>query len=364
MTTVLARRVLTPDGMVGPAAVDVEGDTVARVRTVSGATPDVTLAPGFVDLQVNGLDDVDVAHARGTDWDRLDRRLAASGVTTWCPTVVSAPRSEIDEALGAIAAAAARPAAPGRPVIAGAHVEGPFLGQARGAHAADHIRPVDLHWLRRLPPVVRIVTLAPELAGATDAVALLRDRGVVVSLGHSRADERDSLAAIAAGAAMVTHLFNAMGPLHHRDVGLAAVALTDARVIAGLIADGVHVHPRMIRLAFAAAGAARIALVTDAVAWRAGRLGDADLSMDRGTPRRPDGTLAGTTLTMAAAVRQVVAAGVDLADALVAASTTPARVLGLADRGRIAPGARADFVALDHGLDPVGTWIGGRATER
>ena len=306
--------------------------------------------PGFVDLQCNGMEDIDVAAATGADWARLDHLLLQGGVTTWCPTLVTAPLDAYGPRLEAIAAAAARPVA-GRPHIAGAHLEGPFLGGRPGAHRRALLRPIDLDWLAALPPVVRLVTLAPDLAGAERAVATLVARGVLVALGHGAPSAEQVAACVDAGAAMVTHLFNAMPPFHHRDPGLAGAALTDDRLVVGLIADLVHVHPTALRLAFRAKGVDGVALVTDAVAGTVG---------EHGGVRLADGTLAGSSLTMVEAVRNVVeAAGVDLATAVTAASTTPARLLGLADRGHLSVGARADVVALTDDLDVEAVWVGG-----
>lgn len=340
-------------GHLGPQAVRVDDGRIAAVEPLAtGAAPDRLLAPGFVDLQCNGVGEVDVADADGTDWDVLDRLVLAGGTTTWCPTLVTAPLDAYTDRLARVAAAAARPARR-RPAIFGAHLEGPFLGGAPGAHPVDLLRPLDLDWLAALPDIVRVVTLAPELEGAPDAVRLLRDRRVLVSLGHTDAGDDAIAAAEEAGARMVTHLFNGMPPFHHRDPGPAGSALTRPGLVAGLIADLVHVHPTAIALAFRAKGAHGVALVTDAVA-------STGLDTSTGAARLRDGTLAGSTLTMAGAVRNAVrAAGVPWADAVTAASTTPARLVGLDDRGRIAPGLRADLVALTPDLDVEAVWVGG-----
>lgn len=350
---IAAARILCP----GPrfAAGVVEVDAAGRICAVRPAPatglPDIVLAPGFVDLQVNGIDDVNVATAADGQWDRLDGLLGDQGVTTWCPTLVTAPLEHYAGALERIAQAAARPVR-GRPTIAGAHLEGPFLGGAAGAHPRHLLRPIDTGWLASLAAIVRIVTLAPELAGAADACRLLRERGVTVSLGHSTPEPADVEACVDAGATMVTHLYNAMSGLHHREPGLAALALTEERLTVGLIADGVHVDPTMIRLAFAAKPG-QVALVTDAVSTLAVAVRD-------GAPRLADGTLAGSVLTMDAAIRTCVErAGVGLAEALVAASTTPARLIGLSDRGEIAPGQRGDLVALTPDLQVAGVWVAG-----
>jgi len=353
-----AARVLSPEGLVGPAAVVVEGGRVAGIEPASGPVPDRTLAPGLVDLQVNGVDDVDVATARGADWARLDGLLLAGGVTTWCPTLVTAPLAAYPGRLAEISAAAARPEA-GRPSIAGAHLEGPFLGGRPGAHPVDLLLPLDHEWLAGLPEVVRLVTLAPELDGAPEAVRLLRGRGVAVSLGHSAATPAQVGACVAAGATLVTHLFNGMPPLHHRDPGLAGEALLDDRLTACVIGDGVHVAPAAVALAFRCKPANRVALVSDAIAWRTPEHAGFAVRLVDGAARLADGTLAGSAITLDAAVRTAVAGGVPLADALVAASATPAAAIGCTDRGRLVPGARADLVALGPDLEVQTTWVAG-----
>ncbi len=355
-TVVEGSQVHLPDG-VRAASVRIEDGRIVEIGAASASPPPRVVAPGFVDLQVNGVDDVDCATADGDDWARIGAVLAASGVTAWLPTLVSQPLPRYDDALRRIETARHRSDGP---VVLGAHLEGPFLGGRPGAHRRDAILDVDLDWLRQLPDTVRLVTLAPEQLDAVAAIALLVERGVVVSLGHSSADLDTTSAAIDAGASMVTHLFNGMTPLHHRTPGIAGAGLVDDRVVAGLIADLVHVHPAMIATAFRTKTADRIALVTDAIAWRAGRLGRSEVAIVEGAPRLPDGTLAGSALTMDQAIRNVVdAASVPPVDAVRAATSTPARLLGDDHRGRIAVGARADLVVLDTDLAVRRTIVAG-----
>jgi N-acetylglucosamine-6-phosphate deacetylase len=349
-----AARVLTPSGVLEPGVVEVADGRIVAVEPTTGTVPDRTLGPGFVDLQVNGIDDVDVASAEGDDWERLDERLVAQGVTTWCPTLVTAPLDAYAERLGRIAAAAGRPGA--RPAIAGAHLEGPFLGERPGAHRRELIAPPDLGFLDRLPEGVAIMTLGAEVEGAAEAIGLLARRGVLVSLGHSAATYEQARAGIDAGARLVTHGFNAMSGLDHRRPGLVGAALTDDRIAVSLIADLIHVHPAALRVAFRCKPVGRVVLVTDAVAvaWRPGVIHDGD------APRLADGTLAGSTLVLDRAVANVVGrCGVGLAEAVAAAATTPANLLGLTDRGRLEAGTRADLAALGPDLRCVATWIGG-----
>ncbi|HEX7165426.1 MAG TPA: N-acetylglucosamine-6-phosphate deacetylase [Acidimicrobiales bacterium] len=365
-----ASTVVTSDGVLEPGEVVVDAGTVVAVRPVPdgarASVPDRILCPGFVDLQVNGMDDVDCAAARSdADWARIGDLLSSSGVTSWCPTLVTAPLDAYPARIARVREAMARQLAPATaptlvPSILGVHLEGPFLGGAPGAHPREWLAPIDLDWLRALPlgDVVRVVTLSPELAGATDAIALLASRGVLVSVGHSTATYEQAGAAADAGARLVTHLFNGMGPLHHRAPGLVGAALSDDRLAPSLIADGVHVHPAALRAAARAKGSGGWVLVTDAVAWRSWRLAGREVTVRDGGPRLPDGTLAGSSLTMDAALRRMVhECGIPLPDAVAAASTTPARLVGAADRGALAAGRRADVVTLSPDLDVIDVTI-------
>jgi len=358
VTSIDAQRVFTPEGWTGPVRVEVDAGVVTAIDVVPSVASDRTLVPGFIDLQVNGIDDVDVSEADGADWERLDRLLLQQGVTSWCPTLITAPLYRYAAPLDRIAAAMRRPAG-GRPTIVGAHLEGPFLGGAPGAHPRRHLAPIDLDWLANLPPHVAVVTLGAELADAEAAIRLLSDAGRLVSLGHTTATAEQVDAAAVAGARLATHLFNGMSGVHHRDPGVATFVMTNHQLSASLIADGVHVHPRVLALAWRALGPDRAVLVTDAVGWRAGNVGSVGIELRDGAPRLGDGTLAGSALTMDGAVRQCVAAGIELHDVVRAASSNPARLLGLPDRGVIAVGHRADLVALSPTLDVEQVWVAG-----
>ena len=374
MPTLGSRAVLLPDGQLCPGTIEFDGGLIGSFTPArSGAgLPDTVVAPGFIDIQVNGHEDVDVSMAQGSDWARMDSLLLAQGVTAWCPTLITSPPDVYPPTLARLVEAAARPvcgAPGGAPAVLGAHLEGPFLGGLPGAHDRRWVRPPDTDWLAGLP-AVRIVTLAPELPGALEAVRVLVDRGVLVALGHSTADYALSLAAADCGARLVTHLFNAVPPLHHREPGLAGAALADPRLTPSVIADLVHVHPAVLGAAFRARhplGAASggqgdpgVVLITDAVAWRAGHLAGTRLRRaDGDAPRRPDGTIAGSALTMDLAVRNAISAGLAMTNALAAASRVPARLLGLADRGMVAAGRRGDLVVLDPELGVRTTWVGG-----
>jgi N-acetylglucosamine-6-phosphate deacetylase len=358
---IAASTVITPDGPLVDHEVVVEGDRIVDVRPATGPVPDRTLVPGFVDLQCNGIDHVDVATADEDGWQHLDRRLLDQGTTTWCPTLVTTSMGRYPARLASVAAAARRPAV-GRPRIAGVHLEGPFLGGRPGAHPTHHLQPLDLPWLAALDPRPAVLTLAPELPHAPEAVAELDAVGTLVALGHSTADAAQVHACIEAGARLVTHLFNGMGALDHRDPGLLAVALADERLVPSLIADLVHVHRIALTAAIRAKGPGGWVLVTDSVGWQGdeARVAGREVRMVEGAPRLADGTIAGSALTMDVAVQNVVqACGVSLVDAVAAASTTPARLLGLDDRGRLEPGCLADVVALDLDLDVAAVWVAG-----
>lgn len=327
------------------------------------------LAPGFVDLQVNGVGGHDFATADVDGWLAALRRLAGAGTTACLPTLVTAPLDAYDELLGRARTArdrAVRGPEP-RAQVLGVHLEGPFLGGAPGAHPREQIRPVDLDWLRALVDrhgdLVRLVTLAPEADPGLAATRFLHARGVVVALGHSTASYEDAVQAAAAGARLVTHVFNGMGPLHHRAPGLAGAALTLPDLVPTLIADLVHVHPAVVRLVTSARPDA--VLVSDAVAVEAGTAGSVRLERGAGAVRLADGTLAGSTIGSADAVRNLTALGVPVERAVAMASTHPARVLGDPERGRLAPGARADVVALDPDTaEVVGVWVAGQRVSR
>ena len=354
--------------MIGPASVVTDdGGSIVSIDPTADApsVPDVTLVPGFVDVQVNGIDDVDVATARGDDWCRLGALLLDQGVTSWCPTLVTAELDRFAAPLARIAEAREHsgPSFESASII-GAHLEGPFLGGAPGAHPRHLIVPVDLDWLGALGDIVRLVTIAAESPRAVEAARLLQSHGVVVSIGHSTPTPDEVEAVVAAGATMVTHLFNGMSGVHHREPGLASVALVDDRITVGLIADLVHVERHAIQLAFRAKPADRIALVTDSVAWRAGAVGSGDsgirIELRNGAARLADGTLAGGAATMDEMIRNVVqVCGVPLDRAVMAAAGNPARLMGCVDRGEIAVGKRADMVALDGDLRIAGVWLAG-----
>lgn len=322
------------------------------------------LVPGFIDLQINGYAGVDFARATCDDFARVLTALAATGTTSCLPTIITAPVDDLIDSLDVIEQAGHGPGAR----ILGAHVEGPFLSERRrGAHRADLVRspePSDVARIAAHPATV-LMTLAPELAGGMAAVAQIVDAKVVASIGHSDATAAEVHAAADHGARMVTHLFNAQRPIGHREPGVPGAALVDDRLRLGLIVDFEHVAVDMVRLTFAAA-ADRVVLVTDALASTGMPAGSYELGGDvivvgaeGEPPRRLDGTLSGSGLTLATAVRNCVSAGVPLEVALRSATVAPAAVLGRSDVGTVTPGAWADLVWLDDDLDVRRVWLGG-----
>ena len=341
--SVSSERLFDGDSMHGPTVVTVEHGVVTGIEPFEGEAEHQLITAGLVDLQVNGWDDVDVASADGPGIARLSELLAAEGTTHWLATVTtdSLPRlMDTVHRLGTVLSGGVH-----GPV--GIHVEGPFLGGARGAHPREHVSEVDLDWLATLPDSVRIMTVGAEQELFGAAASVLRDKGTVVSVGHSRPTREDYEKAVAAGATMATHLFNAMSGVHHRDDSLALWVLTDDRVVAGLIADMVHVSAEAVTLAFLAKRGA-LCLVSDSVGWRAPWAGARGVSVRDGAPRLPDGTLAGSSTSLLGCVRNVVSrCGVDISTALRAATSVPARILGRDDIGVVRVGMPFSAVALD-----------------
>jgi N-acetylglucosamine-6-phosphate deacetylase len=356
-------------------AVLIEGENIADIVPRASVPPGVPVhdlpdghwvAPGFIDIQVNGGGDVLFNDVPTADTIRtMVRAHRRFGTTSMLPTLIS----DTDETMRA-ALRAVNEVMRSEPSVLGIHFEGPFLSPERaGVHTSEMIRAPEPHHVELLTALdrgVSLVTLAPERVPA-EFLRALQARGVRLAFGHSMANYEETRAAMAAGVTAFTHLFNAMRPLSSREPGPIAAALESSDSYYGLIVDGEHVHPAMLRLALRGAGTAM--LVTDAMppvggAHSSFELHGETIRTDGGRLVTDKGTLAGASLDMASAVRNCVQLlGMDLAQALRLASLAPAKFLGIAHRlGRLAPDCRADLVALeDHTIRVRATWVAGNA---
>jgi N-acetylglucosamine-6-phosphate deacetylase len=361
-------------GTLAAGAVVVEDDRVVEVLRSprTGALPSQIIdtsvvAPGLIDLQVNGGFGVEIGPDPGA-LAMLARRLPESGVTAYLPTLISSSATTYRAAFDAFEAFLAAGDTRGAQAL-GFHLEGPFLAPERkGAHPLSVIERADRRLFDELLECrrLRLMTLAPERPGGLERIRRLRHRGIHVSLGHTDATIEEFAAGVDAGAEMATHLYNAMSPFQHRAPGSIGGALTDDRVTVGLIADGVHSHSASLRLAVRAKGPERIVLVTDMMAaagMAAGRyaLGGQTVLVDGQSARLEDGTLAGAIVFLDQAIRNMVRwAGATPAEAISMATEVPMRLLGLTDRGRIIAGGIADLVLFDENLEVAATFVSGR----
>jgi N-acetylglucosamine-6-phosphate deacetylase len=371
-------RVATPDGVLDPGWVLVDDGAISSIGSgepparpgaeVTDATGSWVL-PGFVDIHCHGGGGAAFTSADPAQVRQVVDAHTAHGTTTMLASLVTRPVPELVEQIAALAELVQEG------LVAGVHLEGPFLSAARcGAHDPAILRPPDPVSVDALLAAgrgtIRMVTVAPELEGAVPAVKRLVDAGVIAAIGHTDALAEDVVPAVDAGASVATHLFNGMRPLHHREPGPIGVLLDDERVTVELICDLVHLHPTVVRFAARHAGAGRTVLITDAIAAAAAGdgvydIGGLEVNVTNGVPTLAGGgSLAGSTLTMDAAFRNLVQnCGLGVLEAVTAAATRPAELLGLGNvTGRLAAGFAADVVLLDDALRPRsvmrrGEWV-------
>ena len=325
----------------------------------------LNLAPGLIDLQVNGAYGADFTSQPESIW-QAGARLPEQGVTAFLPTIVTSPEATVEAAREALGQ---RPGDYRGAEPLGLHLEGPMISARRpGVHDPALMRAPSASLIKGWSGKERVsmVTMAPELPGSQAVVETLVGSGVVVSAGHTAATLEEAAAAFDWGVTAVTHLFNAMEPFDHRAPGLIGAVVRDSRAIAGIIADGIHLDPVTVLATWKWLGPSRLALVTDAMA--AAGLGDGDYDLGPASVKVRDGKatdatgrLAGSTLTMDLAVRNLVRfAGCSMGEALAAASSVPADLLGVADRGHLRAGARADLVLFDDSMEVMATMVGGQ----
>ena len=365
----LSGRIAMPDGSLLRGRLDFT-DRITSIEPASGVGDDYIL-PGFIDLQVNGSHGIDVMTAPVDALHTLAGHLAREGTTAWMPTAVTAPIEKIARVHKSITDAMKNSSpdfSADHAAILGMHLEGPFISPLRlGAHPHLNLEPRGEPFDTVLGmDSLRLITLAPELPGAIDAIKHLTARGVIVSIGHTDATLDEANAGIAAGARMFTHLFNAMRPLNHRDPGVIAAALAPSRALAAIIPDGVHVHPSILDLAYRARGKDGMLLVTDKVVFAGtanspgANVGRAPAMIRDGAVRLADGTLAGSIISMLDGVRLIVEkTSATIGDAAVMASTNPAILLGASDRGRLRVDTRADLIVLSPALELKSVFIAG-----
>lgn len=378
-TAITARLAFSPiETIENPVIIVEDGFIVSVSSRASAQLPqnaqyvdlsDSIIAPGFIDIHVHGGAGHDVMQEGNEALARMERHFAKHGVTSYCPTTVTAPLDATFAALDRLALAEKAPRDGDRAKPVGLHLEGPFISHAkRGVHPPENLVAPSVELFEKMWEAasgrVSLMTIAPELPGATEMIKQAVSKGVCISLGHSNATLAETEAGISVGARHATHTFNAMRTLDHREPGVLGTVLADDRVSADLIADGIHVHPEMVSLFLRAKGEERAVLITDAIsATGMGngkfRLGNFDVEV-KGDRCEYEGKLAGSVLTLDRAVRNVTEFSKwTLQQAVRLATLNPARVLGRNDMGIIAPGAKADFAVLSRSGEVQRTIING-----
>ena len=386
MSTLLihAGRALTPTTEIHDAGILIREGTIEAIGPRSGMTlpagaqeiraADQTAIPGFIDMHIHGAGGHDVMEGTGEALRSITRKVSEYGTTSLVATTVTASTDETLRAIEGITGYIARQheTDESRAEVLGIHFEGPFISrERRGVHPAEWIQLPSAETLSRFLKAAagnaRILTIAPEVLGAAPCIDAAREAGLVVSIGHTNATYEQARAAMARGAHSATHVYNAMRPFSHRDPGVIGAVLTTPEVNAELIADGVHVEEAAMKLLLLAKGAEHVTLVSDglsATGMPDGKytLGGFEVTVSGGVCRNAEGTLAGSTLTLDRALRNIVALGISVPNAVRMLTLNPATLLGIEfKKGSLRVGADADVLLLNEGLHLAGVWARGIA---
>ncbi len=368
--------VVVEDGLIQSIDVAMQVQTTA-VDEVISYPAEYHLVAGFIDLHVHGADGHDVMDGTAEALGNISRTLAAEGTTGFLATTMTASADDIEKALVAVRAFMDAKQEINGAAILGVHLEGPFISPKKaGAQRAEQTLTPDIlvleHWQNVATNVIKLVTLAPELANSVGFIRYLKEKNIIAALGHTDATYAETLTAIDDGLSYVTHLFNAMRGIHQREPGAVIAALLSDKVVTELIVDGIHLHPAIVQLILKLKSKEKMLLVTDAM--RAKCLGDGtyelggqDVVVKEGVAMLADGTtLAGSTLKMSAAIQNMMRfTECGLGDVLMMASENPAKVLGVFDRkGSVKIGKDADLVVLDEHFNVVLTVCGGKVVYR
>lgn len=324
------------------------------------------LIPGMIDVHIHGANGYDMMDGTEASIQEVSRACAATGCTSFLATSVSSTMEDLLNMIRSVKSVIGREQGAR---IAGIHLEGPYLNPKRkGMQNEKYLRHPDLEEMKLIfqeaGSLIKMVTIAPELPGGMELISFLKEQDVVISIAHSDATYEEAKMAFAAGASHVTHCFNGMRPIHHRDPGLIVAAFEEPHVSLQAIVDQVHLHPAIIRLMHRLKGPEGMVLITDAL--QAMGLGDGNyifgghhVTVSEGVARLADGTLASSTVTMNEALRLTVVNGISMTDAVHMASTSPARILGLSHKGKIEVGYDADLILLDERYQVQWTMIEG-----
>jgi N-acetylglucosamine-6-phosphate deacetylase len=378
--TILHADILTPTGLLRDAILTAENGIIISVEPYRETTPlaaghvldgrGLLASPGWIDIQINGGFGFDFTFQPESIWE-VASRLPRLGVSAFLPTIITSPLEVLRRAIK-VFQAGPPPEWHGATSL-GLHLEGPFLNPIKiGAHNPQHLLAPDIDLIPewRVENGIRMVTLAPELPGALDLVHELRQRGIVVSAGHSLATYEQAIAAFEAGVSCATHLFNAMPPLEHRSPGLVGALLTRPTIPVGLIADGIHSHPALLQLTWMCKGAKSLILVTDAISaleMPTGeyQLGDQVIYVDSANVPSKEGMFAGSTLTLQVAVQNMMKfCNLRLEEILPTVTSTPAALLGLTNKGRLQAGCDADITLLNPKGEVKATIVAGEVEYR